>query len=108
MLTETSCCSNDEDGLPNDESTSQQSISVLSPKKITYKLVGDNIDKNITPRDMRSDHQTRSFHFFHTYAVRDRIDLSGFSESCEKAEVFIADKLLPSQNDKKEIIENYT
>ena len=48
------------------------------------------------------------FIFFHTYAVRDRIDLSGFSESCEKAEVFIADKLLPSQNDKKEIIENYT
>ncbi len=28
----------------------------------TYKLVGDNIDKNIKPsaRDMRSDHQTRS------------------------------------------------
>ncbi len=49
----------------------------------TYKLVGDNIDKNIKPsaRDMRSDHQTRSLHYFHAYGVRDRIDLSQFEDS---------------------------
>ncbi len=49
----------------------------------TYKLVGDNIDKNIKPsaRDMRSDHQTQSLHYFHAYGVRDRIDLSQFEDS---------------------------
>ncbi len=42
----------------------------------TFKIVGDNIDKTIRPREMRSDHQTRSLHYFHSYAVRDRIDIS--------------------------------
>ena len=44
-----------------------------SPSLKTYKLVGDNIDKNIRPREMRSDHQTKSLHYFHTYGVRDRV-----------------------------------
>ena len=48
---------------------------------LTYQLVGDNIDKNVRPRDMRSDHQTRSLHYFHTYAVRDRVDISHFSKT---------------------------
>ena len=39
----------------------------------TYKIIGDNLDKNVKPsaRDMRSDHQTRSLHYYHAYAVRD-------------------------------------
>ena len=43
-------------------------------------MVGDNIDKNIRPRDMRTDHQGRSLHYFHTYAVQDRVDLSNVSD----------------------------
>ena len=73
----------------------------------TYKLVGDNLDKNVHPRDMRSDHQTQSFHFFHTYAVRDRIDLSEFSDDERSPEVFKAEHLLPSTDNKKQIIDNY-
>ncbi len=46
----------------------------------SFKLVGDNIDKEVKPRDMRSDHQTKSLHYFHSYAVLDRIDLSGVSD----------------------------
>ena len=34
----------------------------LPPAMKTYRLVGDNIDKQVCPRDMRSDHQTRSLH----------------------------------------------
>ena len=34
---------------------------------LTYKVVGDNIDKEVRPRQMRSDHQTRSLHYFHIY-----------------------------------------
>ena len=46
----------------------------------TYKSVGDDIDMNIKPRDMRSDHQTKSLHYFHAYTVRDRIDLSKYED----------------------------
>ena len=42
----------------------------------TYKLVGDNIDKVVKPRHMRIDSQSRSLHYFHFYAVKDRIDFS--------------------------------
>ena len=45
-----------------------------------FKLVGDNIDKNFKPRYMTSDRQTKSLHFFHSYAVKDRINLSGISD----------------------------
>lgn len=42
----------------------------------TFKLVGDNIDKTIKPRDMRIDHQTQSLHYFHSFAVKDRVSFS--------------------------------
>lgn len=41
-----------------------------------FELVGDNLNKNIKPRDMQSDHQTESLHFFNTLAVRDRVNLA--------------------------------
>ena len=62
-------------------STSQSSET--SSQRPTYKLVGDNIDKNVKPREMRSDHQTRSLHYFHTYAVRDRVDMSSYSDDIQ-------------------------
>ena len=49
-----------------------------APKLKTYKLVKDNIDKTIKPR--RIDSQTQSLHYFHTYAVRNRIHVSHFSD----------------------------
>ena len=56
---------------------------------------------------MRSDHQTQSFHFFHTYAVRDRIDLSEFSDDDRSPEVCKAEHVLPSTDGKKQSIDNY-
>ena len=44
-----------------------------------FRLVGDNVDKNVKPRDMRLNSQTTSLHFFHTYAVKDRICFSHLS-----------------------------
>ena len=32
---------------------------------------------------MRFDSQTRSLHYFHTYAVRDRVDMSSFSNDMQ-------------------------
>ena len=33
------------------------------PPVYSYKLVGDNIDKDIKPRNMRIDHHTKSLHY---------------------------------------------
>ena len=44
-----------------------------------YILVGDNVDKNIAPRDMRVDNQVKSLHYFHSYATYDRVDSSHLS-----------------------------
>lgn len=51
------------------------------PKSINagYKLVFDNIDKNVKPRYMRSDSQTLSLHYVQVYGVKDRIDYSSLS-----------------------------
>lgn len=74
-----------------------------SPHNIpSYKLVGDNIDKEVKPREMRSDHQTR---YFHAYAVRDRIDLSNVSDvkvTPDIDSINITD-LLPNASDDEEL-----
>ena len=46
-----------------------------------FKLVGDNIDKNYRQSLHRVDRKTTSIHYFHHYAVQDRIDLSACSEA---------------------------
>ena len=45
-----------------------------------FKIVGDNLDKNFRRTFQTIDYQTVSHHFFHSYAVLDRIDLSGLSD----------------------------
>ena len=45
-----------------------------------FKLVGDNIDKNVRPSFSRLNKQTKSLHCFHYYALLDRLDLSSNSD----------------------------
>ena len=87
---------------------SEANISpMFSPQMSTYKLVGDNIDREVRPRDMRSDYQTRSLHYFHTYAVKDRVDLSSISDLAVCHETCInIEAILPSIADMKEIRKN--
>ena len=72
-----------------------------NPRLLTFRIVGDNIDKNVKPRDMTSEHQTRSLHYFHAYAVRDRIDLSDYSSEPPVPDLgkMNFDALLPSDDD---------
>ena len=44
-----------------------------------YKIVGDNIDKNIRPSFQRVSHQTKSLHYFYSFAAMDRINISNLS-----------------------------
>ena len=45
-----------------------------------YKIIGDNIDKNVHSRFHTLASPTKSLHYFHAYAVKDRIDTSKFSD----------------------------
>ena len=78
---------------------------------IGFKLVGDNIDKTVKPRYMTSERQTQSLHYFHSYAVRDRVDCSNLSDSppsttCPPIDE-LCQKLLPSKNDTEALNTNF-
>ena len=45
-----------------------------------YKIVGDNIDKNVHPRFQTLSVQAKSLHYFHCYAVKDRIPSLSLSD----------------------------
>lgn len=74
----------------------------------TFKIVGDNIDKEIRPRHMRSDYQTRSLHYFHAYALRDRLNLDSYDDNASAPDQSSIDleTLLPSPNDMRDIRHN--
>lgn len=53
-----------------------------------YVIVGDNIDKNIRPRFQRENKGTQSLHYFHSYALKNQIDVSKFTDDPQAA-IFI-------------------
>ena len=95
--------SSDED-LPG---TEQPSYRV--PTLPTFKLVGDNLDKSVRPRDMRMDCQTQALHYFHMYAVRDRINLAEFTDNPSLPEVSLSDlkTILPTTQDQEVLQKNF-
>ena len=92
-----------------DSECSVQSAKTTTPSLEYYKLVGDNIDKNVQPRDMRSDHQTRSLHYFHTYGVADRVNSTNVSDEtqCPDINSVQLQDLLPSVNYDMELMSNF-
>ena len=74
-----------------------------------FKLVGDNIDKNVKPRYMRSDNQTKSLHYFHVYAVEDRVNSNQMSNQMHMIDPKMVDldMLLPSNDDGKIMETNF-
>ena len=81
------------------------------PTKLTpnlYKLVIDNIDKTVKPRDMRSNVQTKSLHYVQMYSVKNRIDFSALSQVPRSLN--IDDSLysiLPSEEEYKALKQNF-
>ena len=77
-----------------------------------FTLVGDNLDINVTPRYKRVDRQTQSLHFFYSYAVRDRVNLAGFSDDQTPyadmpIETLPLKNLLPTSSDHQGLIHSY-
>ena len=73
-----------------------------------YVVIGDNVDKKVKPRHMRSDNQSTDLHYFHLYAAKDRIDLSGASEEPPSLNPdAVLSELLPTDEDIEEIKSNF-
>lgn len=98
------------------QSSDKQPVNNTLPTEVTqeawtgFKLVGDNIDKTVHPRRQRSDRQTKSLHYFNTMAVRDRIDMSVFSDEEKMLDLSTVnlDSLLPDEIDIKAIRTNFS
>ena len=72
-------------------------------------IIGDNWDKNIRPRDMRSKNQVKSLHLFHVIAVVSHIKtlhLNDTQSTGNVRDIPIAD-FLPSIKDCTAICDNY-
>lgn len=70
------------------------------------KIVIDNIDKTVRPRDQRVDVQSKSLHYVQAYAAKDRINYSKFSNSPPPPEKSAYD-LLPSTSDYQTLKDNF-
>ena len=61
--------SDDDDLADNAAASNDINLTIFT----MYKLVGDNLDKNVSPREMTYDHQTQSHHYFQTYTVSEEL-----------------------------------
>lgn len=75
-----------------------------------FKHVGDNLDKNVKPSDVRVNNQIQLLHYFQTYAVRDRIDLTYYDDTPPMIDTSKVDttQLLPSESDYKGLMKDFS
>jgi len=71
-----------------------------------FTIVGDNIDKNFRPSYQRQDRQTKSVHYFHSYAAKNRVDISTLSDA-RPAAVLSADVILPNKSDVEKLLNDF-
>ena len=120
IMSDVTDCTNSDDNFDEfdyDETVPTESDNVLfaTPVEVEnttmsmwpgFKLVIDNVNKNIRPTFQRIDRQTQSLHYCHTIAIKDRIDLSKYSElSCSNL-LKISD-FLPNAQDLKLIKKDF-
>lgn len=68
-----------------------------------FKLVGDNLDKSIQPRHETMEHHSKSLHYFHMFAVKDRcntFDLADNPALCDTSNCDVT-TVLPTIDDDK-------
>ena len=77
-----------------------------SQQSCGFTIVGDNIDKNFRPSYQRQDRQTKSVHYFHAYAAKNRVDISALSDAMPPA-ILSADVMLPDQSDVDKLLSDF-
>ena len=72
-----------------------------------YKFVGDNIDKNVKPSLQRHELRDQSLHYFHGYAVWDRVNFPGLSNKPPSPCTPDPSMLIPSPSDMLSLTEEF-
>ena len=85
---------------------SQSNTATYTEARRGYKIVVDNIDKNVKPRNMQIDAQTKSLHYVQTYSVKNRIDFGKLSDVRPTGEQSLYD-LLPTTKDYEKLKESF-
>ena len=85
------------------------SLELELPSEKGFVIVGDNIDKRITPRNMRIDHQVQSLHYFHSLAARNRIPTTYLDDRQQLKDVteLVLSDFLPTVADCTKIRSNF-
>ena len=96
----------DEEAVPTSPSADAE-VAQNVPQSLNagYKLVFDNIDKNVKPRYMRCDAQTKSLHYVQVYGVKDRVDYSSLTSE-HKTEMNLY-SILPTSDDYESIKKDF-
>lgn len=88
------------------ENAPQNSSNTAQPRP-GYKIVIDNIDKNVKPRNMSVDAQTKSLHYVQIYSVKDRMDFGKLSDVPPSGEKCLYD-ILPTTDDYEKLKTNFS
>ena len=90
------------------EDEQPQAMSSPKPQWHGFKIVGDNIDKNVRPRHETLERRGQSLHYFNCYAVLDRVNLSDYSDEPRAGPSTLdIDDILPSEDDYIAILNNF-
>ena len=83
-------------------------FSSTTPLLPTFVIVGDNTEKEAKPRNIRSDYQAQSLHYFNFYTVKDCVTLDNCEDQPSAPDIssIDLDVLLPSDNDESTIRRN--
>ena len=68
--------------LHDDQEQNQSPESLPLPEAgdhFGYKFVGDNVDKNVRPSRERAEMKPQFLHYFHSFAVKDRVPILRWS-----------------------------
>ena len=95
------------DQATNTQRCPQPTLPNTSKHCFGYVIVGDNIDKNIRPSYQRQDHTTQSLHYFHSYAVLNRVDISRLSDSRSSDIVISPEKILPDSSECQKLLNDF-
>lgn len=92
------------------EEAVEEPIVAIGSGWFGFKLVGDNVDRGTKATFQRAEtHQNASFHYFHSYAVKDRIDLSMCSDVPSPIPVSVkAELLMPTSSEFTTIKKDFT
>ena len=71
-----------------------------------YTLVIDNIDMNIRRSEQRMGRTTKSYHYCHGYAVKNRVNSTSLTDGPPSG-VLSAEKVLPSKIDMDKIMDEF-